>query len=440
MRRAVSARAALGAYRLGTYALRPLAPLILARRRARGKEDTGRLAERYGQASTPRPDGPLVWFHAASVGESLSVLNLIDRLIATRPGLHVLITTGTVTSAALMAKRLPDGAVHQYVPLDHPAYCTAFLAHWRPDLAIWVESEFWPNLMTETDRRQVPMLLLNARLSPGSFEGWQRAPRVFADLVGRFDLCLAQDGTTAARLGALGASRVDVPGNLKLDAPPLPVDEADLDVLKTQIGDRPTWLAASTHDGEEGAAGDAHKAMAAGIPGLLTLIAPRHPGRGPRIAEALRARGLTVAERSKGDRIDPGTDVYLADTMGELGCMFRLAPVAFVGGSLVPHGGHNPVEPARLGCAVLFGPHMFNFAEPAAALLAAGGAVEVATAEALAHEAARLLADPNAARAQGDRARHAAAREAGVTARVLEIVLRHLPAARQRQPRLAADA
>lgn len=426
---------ALGVYRFGTHALKPLAPLFLSRRLRRQKEEAQRINERYGRTTAERPSGPLVWFHAASVGESLSILALIDRLLAASPRLQVLVTTGTVTSATLMSERLATKpgehlrgrARHQYAPLDHPDFCLAFLDHWRPDLAIWVESEFWPNLMMATRARGIPMVLLNARMSPRSYRGWSRARGVFQALLSCFDLCLAQDETTANRLRALGISPVDVPGNLKLDAPPLTADEAELDRLQRQIAGRPTWLAASTHPGEEEIAGAVHRAVREDQPRLLTLIVPRHAARGPAIAAALSQAGFTVARRAARDEITPATDIYLADTMGEMGLLYRLAPVAFVGGSLVPHGGHNPIEPAQLSRAILFGPHMFNFAEPTATLLAAGGARQVAAGEALAREVAALLADPAALTVHSDQARGTATQAVGVTGRVLDRLIPFLP-------------
>lgn len=428
MSRTLSASAALGVYRLGTRTIKPLVPLILSRRLQRHKEEVRRIGERYGRTTAERLPSPLVWFHAASVGESLSILALIDRLLAASPRLQVLVTTGTVTSATLMGERLGERARHQYAPFDHPDFCAAFLDHWRPDLAIWVESEFWPNLMMATRARGIAMVLLNARMSPRSYRGWSRARGVFQALAGCFDLCLAQDETTAHRLRALGIGNVDVPGNLKLDAPPLVADAGELDRLQRQVAGRPAWLAASTHPGEEEIAGAVHRAVRENLQGLLTLIAPRHAARGSEVAAMLGQAGFSVARRAAGDEITPATDIYLADTMGEMGLLYRLAPLAFVGGSLVPHGGHNPIEPAQLGRAILVGPHMFNFAESTATLLATGGAREVLTGEALAREVAALLADPAALASHSSRARGTATQAVGVTDRVLAQLRPFLPA------------
>ncbi|HTH16912.1 MAG TPA: glycosyltransferase N-terminal domain-containing protein [Magnetospirillum sp.] len=378
-------------YRLATIVGGPLIGLYLKRRMARGKEDPLRFGERLGKPSVARPDGRLVWLHAASVGESLSLLPLVEKLAA-RPGWRVLMTTGTVTSAKLMAERLPKGALHQYVPVDRPAFACAFLDHWRPDLVLWAESDFWPNLLDAIRRRNLPMVLVQGRISPKSFAGWQRARGFITRMLSGFTLCLGQTPGDAERLAALGARKVDCLGNLKMAVPPLPADEAELARLRLALGVRPVWLASSTHAGEEVLAGRVHQLLAARFPGLLTVIAPRHPHRGAEVSAELEALGLSASLRSAGQ--GPEGDAYVADTMGELGLFYRLAPIVFMGKSLVATGGQNPYEPARLGAAVLFGPHMDNFPEMAPAMTAAGAAVQVADEAALAEAVAALLADP----------------------------------------------
>jgi len=386
-------------YHAVTTVGRPLIGLYLGRRMARGKEDPERFAERKGVAGRPRPPGPLVWLHAASVGESLSLLPLIGRLCE-RPGLGLLVTTGTVTSARLMAQRLPPQVAHQYVPVDLPAYVRRFLDHWRPDLALWTESDFWPNLLGESARRGVPLVLLQGRISARSFAGWRRVPNFIRKMLSAFPLCLAQTEEDARRLDILGAREVRCLGNLKLAVPPLPCDEAELARFRAAIGGRRCWLASSTHPGEEVLAARVHQAVASAHPGLLTIIAPRHPVRGAAIAAELTAMGLPCARRSLGQLPDAGTQVYLADSMGELGLFYRLAPVAFIGKSLGAEGGQNPFEPARIGTAIVFGPRMSNFAGMAAAMLEAGAAEEVADEGALARAVIRLLADPGLAAAR----------------------------------------
>ncbi len=413
----------LSLYQAGTTALGPLVALYLSRRMAHGKEDRERFPERQGFASRARPPGPLIWVHAASNGEAVSMLALIDRLLVERPALSVLVTTGTVTSARLLAHRLPaDRAWHQYVPVDRPAYVRRFLDHWRPDLALWVESELWPNLVAETDRYRIPLLLLNGRMSARSFQGWQRVPGLIGALLACFELCLAQDETQADRFRRLGAAAAESVGDLKTAAAPLPCDEGELARIAARAADRPLWLAASTHQGEEEAAADAHRALMRERPGLLTIIAPRHPVRADEITAMLQKRGLTVARRGEGQPLDSNTDIYLADTLGELGLFYRLAGIAFVGGSLTPMGGHNPLEAALLDCAILHGPDMSNCAAMAQSLDHAGATITIRNAEELAAALRRLLNDPV------ERAARAAA-AAGVAANnraVLDAVLRRI--------------
>ena len=419
----------LALYRLLTRALAPVAPILLRRRIARGKEDPARIGERLGRPSRPRPPGRLIWFHAASIGESLSVLPLIDRLLAAAPDIAVLVTTGTVTSARLMAERLPPRAVHQLVPLDHPAWCARFLDHWRPDLAIWVESEFWPNLMRAARARGLPLALVNARITEQSFRNWRRAPQMAAALLAGFSLTVAQDKASAERLRALGAPSVRRLGNLKHDAAPLRPDAGELARLQGQIAGRPVWLASNTHDGEERAAAEAHRALAAAHPGLLTIIVPRHPARGPAVAAECRALGLAVARRSAGESIAATTDIYLGDTLGEMGLYYSLSGIAFIGGTLHPAGGHNPFEAARLDSALIAGPSDFNFAEAYAAFEAAGAMQRIAGPAELAGAVAPLLADPALRRQRAAAAQAVASADSGATSRVFELLWPLLPPA-----------
>ena len=380
-------------YKAVTALAAPAVRAYLLARRWRGKEDNARINERYGYSSRARPEGQLVWLHAASIGESLSMLPLVEHLLKDRPEMHMLVTTGTVTSAKLMVERLPPRSFHQYVPVDRAAYVRRFLDHWQPNLALWAESEFWPNLISETHGRAIPMVLVNGRISTRSFFGWQRARGLIAGLLKDFVLCLGQTQEDAERLKALGARQYKYLGNLKFAGPPLPADENQLATLTAAIGDRPRWLAASTHPGEEIMVADVHRTIKEKLPGLVTLIAPRHPHRGNEIASALRGGGLILAQRSKGETIDHDTDIYLADSLGELGLLFRLVGVVFMGKSLVPLGGQNPLEALRLDCAVLHGPNMDNFRLIAEQMCAANCAVEVADKDELAIQVGCLLTD-----------------------------------------------
>ena len=423
--------AALRGYRMFSVAMTPLTPLLLARRLRHGKEHRLRLAERRGVSVMARPPGPLVWLHGASVGELASVLPLIERIRAR--AIDVLVTTGTVTSGGLAEQRLPRGVIHQFVPLDVPLFVRRFLEHWQPDLALFVESDLWPNILIETSQRGVPMILVNGRLSENSFKRWRYLPATIGDLLRRLDLCLARTPADAERLSELGAPHVVTTGDLKLDGPAPPADRGKLAALQNAIAGRPIIAAASTHAGEETAIIDAHRRLRANFAGLLTLIAPRHPERGPGVAEIARAVGLKVRLRSRGELPEATTDVYVADTVGELGLLYRLAPIVFVGGSLVKHGGQNPIEPARLGAAILHGPHVWNFAEIYAALDAAHGAEPVADAGKLTAAIAAWMAQPQARDRVADTARATVDSLSGALERTLQSLDPYLMQLRLRQ-------
>lgn len=384
----------LHAYALLTAAAVPLADMLLSYRLKRGKEHAERLPERRGQSVIARPQGPLVWLHGASVGELLSILPLIERIRAR--DLAVLVTSGTVTSAGLAERRLPPDVIHQFAPIDIPQFAARFLAHWQPNLALFVESDLWPNLIVAASKRGIPLILVNGRVSERSFNRWRLVPHSIGALLTRFDLCLAQSAEDAARYARLGAPRVVTTGNLKLDVPAPPADEDKLKALKGAIAGRPVIAATSTHPGEEAAMIDAHRRLMHTFPGLLTLIAPRHPDRGQGVGEIARVAGLHPALRSRGELPERACDIYVFDTLGELGLIYRVAPIVFVGGSLVGHGGQNPIEAAKLGVAVLHGPHVWNFAEIYAALDAAGGAELVPDSGKLTVRIGALLKDTQA--------------------------------------------
>lgn len=347
-------------YKIITTCAAPLMPLWLKLRALRGKEDAGRINERFGTSSYGRPPGKLLWIHASSVGEANSVLALINQTKKRFPSLNILLTTGTVTSAALMKQRLPAGVLHQFAPIDTPQATERFMRHWLPDVVWFVESELWPNLIDTAKRYFCLMALINARMSERSFHNWKKYQNVANALLSSFQLCFAQSEQDAGRLRALGARKVMVTGNLKYDAPLLPCDESELLTMKTALAGRTLWLAASTHPGEEKMVAEAHQKLSKMHPDLLTVIVPRHPERGDNIARELQAYG-GVALRSKKETITRDTAFYIADTLGELGLFYRLCEVAFMGGSLIKHGGQNPLEPAQLACAILTGPHTHNF-------------------------------------------------------------------------------
>lgn len=383
----------LRTYRAVTGAVAPLAPYLLERRLARGREHPDRFTERFGETRLERPPGPLVWVHGASVGEFVAALPLIERIAA--QGFPVLVTTGTVTSAEIAARRLPAGAVHQFFPYDVPAFVSRFLDHWRPALALFVESDLWPNTIVGCHRRAVPLIVVNGRLSERSFRNWRYMPRTIEALFRRIDLCLARTTADAERFESLGAPRITITGNLKFDVPALPVDEQKFAALRAAVAGRPVIVAASTHPGEEAAVAEAHRRLKTSFPGLLTIIVPRHPERGDGIASAVAATGLAAVQRSRGRLPEARSDVYVCDTVGELGMVYRLTPIVFMGGSLIPHGGQNPIEAIKLGAAILHGPHVDNFRDLYAALDEQHGAALVADAGRLAVRIGSWLKDAN---------------------------------------------
>ena len=393
----------LTAYRLAMGALEPLAPAILRLRARADKEDPDRFDERLGYASMPRPAGELVWLHGASVGETLSLLPLVEALRGERPDLTLLVTSGTVTSAHILGRRLPPGVIHQYLPLDTPAAGRRFLAHWRPGLAILVESELWPGLLMQAKASGIRLALLGARLSENSVKGWARIPRSARALLGAFDLVLAQDELSRHRIQALGG-RVDGELDLKMAGAPLDCDETELARMKAAIGERKVLAAASTHPGED----ELIAAVLQATPGPkpLLILVPRHPERGAAITAGLGAQGFTVARRSLGQSITDEVQVYVADTLGELGLIYRLAELVIMGGSLTGGvGGHNPLEPARLGLPIITGPDTANFSEAYAGLIAAQAAIKAEDQAALTRRVKDLLDDPALRRNMGRKAK-----------------------------------
>jgi 3-deoxy-D-manno-octulosonic-acid transferase len=397
---AASLPATLRVYRRLSAALTPLTSLLIRQRLKNGKEDAERTDERRGISTIARPDGPLVWIHGASVGEVLAAAALIERVRAL--GIRILLTSGTVTSAEIVAKRFPDDIIHQYIPYDSPRFVARFLDYWRPSLALFIESDLWPNLILSARARRLPMVLINGRMSQRSFPRWQKFSATIGALLGSFDICLAQSDTDAERFGALGSRDVVTTGNLKLDVSAPPADPAKLNELISVTTGRLVIVASSTHPGEEEILTAVHKDLAGFFPGLLTVIVPRHAHRGEAIARMIAATGAQVALRSREELPTEATDIYVADTMGELGLFYRLAPIVFMGGSLVPHGGQNPIEALKLGAAIVHGPHVFNFSDVYEALDSAGGARPADGPEALVKQLGNLLGNATARKASVD--------------------------------------
>ncbi len=356
-------------YRLITRIFALFAPFYLKRRAAKGKELTGRIDERFGKTEIARPTGTLIWLHAASVGESVMLLPLIKRLLGHDPNIHILLTSGTVTSAELMARNLPERAQHQFVPIDTPRAVEAFLDHWRPDLGIFAESEIWPNLIMQAKARAIKLALINARISQKSLARWQgksglMGPKMGQDIFSSFELILPADETTAQGLSALLERHIAPSGNLKYAGAPLQVDIKSLAAHRAVIGDRPVWVAASTHEGEDEILIAAHKEVLKRLPQSLLILVPRHPERGAKLEKQLQASGLGFALSAYAEDIDELTNIILIAKMGVLGLAYRLANTAFIGGSLLPElSGHNPLEPARLDCSLMSGPYRDSFAD-----------------------------------------------------------------------------
>ena len=413
----------LALYRGVTGLLEPWVPSLLTGRAKRGKEDVARIGERLGKASRPRPDGNLVWLHGVSVGESLSLLPLVLALRAARPDLALLVTSGTRTSADLLAQRLPPEVVHQYAPVDAPGTVAQFLDYWRPSLGVLVESELWPNLILGARARGVKLALMSARMTQASAEGWGRIPGTARTLLSAFDLILPQDAEISARLAKLRA-KIQGHLNLKRLGEPLPCDLSELSRLRADLAERSVILASNTHPGEDEMIVKAVRGL-----GALLVITPRHPERGGTIAAELTGLGLKVARRSLGEALTPDTAVYLADTLGEMGLFYSLADVAVMGGSFVAGiGGHNPLEPARLGVPVVTGPYVFNAAELYDEMFACVAAMPAADAETLTRHLKGLMANPQIRRQMSDAGLAYAARQGATLEAALDLLNPLLPA------------
>jgi len=383
-------------YRFILFLAVPFLWALLRIRAARGLEESSHIQERCGQADTPRPPGKLVWVHAASVGEMKSILPLVRHLLNKNDDLTCLITTVTVTAARLARRADHPRIIHQYAPLDRQKWMNRFLDHWQPSAAIWVESEFWPNMLSTVKARGIPLMLVNGRLSERSAARWGMAPKTIAHILGLFDLALAQSADDGARLRKLGARDIAIAGNMKYSGSPLLHDATALEHLRAQTGNRPVFLFASTHEGEEALAGRVYGSLKNKYPDLLGIVMPRHPSRGDSIAGQLDKDGVHVARRSLKQSIDASTQIYIADTLGEPGLFYRLCPIVYVGNSLFkqPGGGHNPIEPAQLNCAIIYGPNMWNFSEVSRHLTDVGGALMVRDERNLVAAVDSLLSDP----------------------------------------------
>lgn len=395
----------IGIYKaLMTLAFPILKVTYIRKRKKERKEHPTRFNERLGNYKVPRPQGKLYWMHGASVGESVSMLPLIDKLLKEDPELSILVTTGTLTSAEIMAKRLPKRAFHQFIPFDVPAFAQKLIKHFKPDAVLWFESELWPSLLSEIKKAKIPLVLVNGRISDKSFETWKKFKFVSKELLGCFSLCLGQSEQDKNRLILLGAPKADCVGNLKFAGMPLPIDENKLNVLKEQIGDRPVFLLSSTHNDEEERFALYLPWFKDNVDRVLTIVVPRHPNRGDDIVRMYRCRHFNVAQRSREEDITPETDIYVADTIGEMGLWYALSAISFIGGSLIPHGGQNFMEAARDKNAVLVGPNMQNFVEMMNRARFYDAVYQVDSAEDAVEEAITLFRDENLLRERQQKA------------------------------------
>ena len=369
-------------YQFLMWALFPiLRATYIKKRQKNGKEPVERFNERLGNYTHRRPKGKLYWFHGASVGEAISMLPLIDKLLNEDKDLHIMVTTGTLTSAEIMAKRLPERAFHQFIPFDVPKFARSLLAHFKPDAVFWFESELWPSLLFEIKKQRIPLILVNGRISDKSFKTWNYVKPISRELLSCFTLLLGQSEQDKMRMQMLSSIPVTCLGNIKYAGMPLPVDENALQELKSAVNGRQVFLISSTHHDEEAQLAVELPRLQAVVKDILVIVVPRHPNRGGEITEMFIEKGFKTEQRSAGGVIGKDTEVYVADTIGEMGLWYKLAEVSFIGGSLIPHGGQNFIEPARDKNAVILGPYMHNFTDMTARAKEANALVQVESAK-----------------------------------------------------------
>lgn len=393
--------------------LQPLMWCVVARRAARGKDDPARAQEKLGRPSQDRPYGPLVWVHAVGLGEVLALRPLLAKMGELRPDVHFLVTSTARSSAQVFSRNLPPRVIHQFLPLDGPTYVTRFLDHWQPDVSIWSEQDLWPGAICDVARRDISLAYINARVSKEGFEKRRKFRSGFAHLMRMFAYVAAQDARSVDFLQRLGATEVQEVPSLKPAAAPLSVDTKTLATVREAVGERRVWVAASSHAPDEAVALAAHGRVLKGDPDALLIVVPRVPERGTEVCAAVEAAGVRFGQRSAGQELEATHQVYVADTLGELGLWYRVAQIALVGGSFGETQGHNPWEAIALGCPVTSGPNTGNFAADYARLQDAGlahcVAADASAAEHLServllagqantsHRAAELVADAQAA-------------------------------------------
>ena len=352
-------------YLLFTFIFSVLSYLIIYLRLWSGKEDKDRFKEKLGEYERARPNSKLIWFHGASVGETLSIIGLIKEITKINDKLEFLITSGTKTSSQVLSMRMPKNAVHQFVPIDTPGAVKLFLKHWRPDFAIWIESEVWPRLLIETSKTKIPMWLVNGSMSLRSYKKWRYVPLSMQYLYNKFEKIYLRDERSAGFLNQLGLSSENftVYGSLKADQEKLEFRKSDLKEVKKSLKDKRVWLAASTHAGEEETVLKAHKHLLEVDKDIFLVLVPRHPERGKELMKLARSLNLNSSLRSKSRKINSTDQVHIGDTLGELGLWYELTRVSFIGGSITRNGGHNPYEAILADTFIIHGPETFNFDE-----------------------------------------------------------------------------
>ncbi len=415
----LKARAALLIYRVVGFCLRPVVPFYLFLRAVRGKEEWNRQKERLGKSYEIRPQSPLIWLHAASVGETLALVPLINYILSWK--INILLTTCTVTSSSLVKKQFGNRLIHQYAPLDLDLAVHRFISHWKPDLALICESEIWPLRIKELAKMRIPQILINAHMSERSFKAWQKRHALARHIFKHIDLAIGQNERDVAYYHALGVKSVALSGNLKADVLPVE-DRALLEHYRSAIGNRPVWAAVSTHEGEEEIAFEVHRILKNYLPDLLTIIVPRHPERLGDLIKKCDNKSLRFIRRSNNAVPDANTDILWGDTIGEMGLFLRLSKVSFIGKSLCGDGGHNPLELALLGSAILTGPHVSNFQEMFEQFLTRDAAYMIQDTKQLAIQVYKLLTNEALRQEMVDKAYEVATGMAGALERTLKVL------------------
>jgi 3-deoxy-D-manno-octulosonic-acid transferase len=403
--------------------VRPFVPFLLRWRRRRGIADARLTSERMGVAGLPRPEGRLVWIHAAGTGDGQSMLTLVDRLVAR--GFQVLLSTRVPAAADTLKRMLPAGSVHQFMPLDLPVYVRRFLDHWRPDMVFLAGAEIWPNVIMEAERRALPVIFVNATMSDPTYARCRRLRRTVATLMARIDLCLARTDSDAERFVDLGATSVQTVGDLALDQPLPSADPMAVSAFASRVGARPIWIAAMTEPDETAFILEVHRRLLKRYPALITVVVPRLPRDGEAVATAASQLNLEVALRSRNNLPARLPGVFVADIGGEIGLFYRAGDIVFIGRSLT-RGGRSPIEAAKLGCAILHGPRTEGFTDIYDALDKAQGGVMVPDAAALARVLAALFDDSAKLRLMRRNAAQTMDRLCGGTSRVMRAIEPHV--------------